>query len=50
MFGLYGVAAAWSIGTAILALGLIISCRKLVGLDPSLLLMFRPLRNPGGQV
>jgi O-antigen/teichoic acid export membrane protein len=50
MFDLYGVAAAWSIGTAILALGLIISCRKLVGLDPSLLLMFRPLRNPEGQV
>jgi O-antigen/teichoic acid export membrane protein len=50
MFGLYGVATAWSIGTAILAFGLIISCRRLVGLDPSLLLMLRPMRNPESQV
>jgi O-antigen/teichoic acid export membrane protein len=50
MFGLYGVAVAWSIGTALLAFGLIISCRRLVGLDPSLLSMFRPMRTPGSQV
>lgn len=50
MFGLYGVAVAWSIGTALLAFGLIVSCRRFVGLDPSLLSMFRPMRTPGSQV
>jgi O-antigen/teichoic acid export membrane protein len=34
--GLMGAAIAWSISTVILMLALIIACRRLVGLDPSL--------------
>jgi len=34
--GLMGAAIAWSISTVILTLALIIACRRLVGLDPSL--------------
>ena len=36
MLGLMGAAVAWSISTVILMLALIIACRRLVGLDPSL--------------
>jgi O-antigen/teichoic acid export membrane protein len=34
--GLMGAAIAWSVSTVILMLALIIACRRLVGLDPSL--------------
>jgi O-antigen/teichoic acid export membrane protein len=37
MFGLLGVAVAWSISAAGLALALVIACRRLVGIDPSIL-------------
>jgi O-antigen/teichoic acid export membrane protein len=35
-FGLMGAVIGWSISTVIMALALIIACRRLVGLDPSL--------------
>ena len=35
-FGLMGAAIAWSLSAAGMALALVIACRKLVGLDPSL--------------
>jgi O-antigen/teichoic acid export membrane protein len=35
LFGIIGAAAAWSISTVIMAVALIVACRKLVGLDPS---------------
>jgi O-antigen/teichoic acid export membrane protein len=35
-FGLMGAVVAWSISAVILTLALIIACRRLVGLDPSL--------------
>ena len=36
MFGLMGAVVAWSISTVIMSLCLIVACRRLVGLDPSL--------------
>ena len=36
LFGLMGAALAWSISVTILSVALIIACRRLVGLDPSL--------------
>ena len=35
-FGLMGAVVAWSISAVIMTLALIIACRRLVGLDPSL--------------
>ena len=35
MFGVVGAAVAWSISTVIMAVALIVACRRLVGLDPS---------------
>jgi O-antigen/teichoic acid export membrane protein len=36
-FGLIGVAVAWSISAAGLAFALVLACRRLVGIDPSIL-------------
>jgi O-antigen/teichoic acid export membrane protein len=36
MFGLMGAVVAWSVSTVIMSLCLIVACRRLVGLDPSL--------------
>jgi O-antigen/teichoic acid export membrane protein len=36
MLGLMGAALAWSISAVVLAVALIVACRRLVGLDPSL--------------
>src|SRR5262245_7598958 len=35
-FGLMGAALAWSISTVVMAAALIVACRRLVGIDPSL--------------
>jgi O-antigen/teichoic acid export membrane protein len=35
LFGVIGAATAWSISTVIMAVALIVACRRLVGLDPS---------------
>ena len=37
LFGLMGAAIAWSISTIVMASVLVIACRRLIGLDPSLL-------------
>jgi O-antigen/teichoic acid export membrane protein len=42
--GLIGAVAGWSISTVVLALALIIACRRLVGLDPSLSFALRSIR------
>jgi O-antigen/teichoic acid export membrane protein len=40
-FGLIGVAIAWSISAAGLALALMLACRRLVGIDPSIVAVMR---------
>jgi O-antigen/teichoic acid export membrane protein len=40
-FGLMGAVVAWSLSTIVMAVALIIACRRLVGLDPSLSFAFR---------
>ena len=35
LYGVLGAATAWSISTVIMAVALIVACRRLVGLDPS---------------
>jgi O-antigen/teichoic acid export membrane protein len=35
LFGVMGAAIAWSVSTVIMAVALIVACRRLVGLDPS---------------
>jgi O-antigen/teichoic acid export membrane protein len=44
--GLMGVVLAWSISTVIMTLALIIACRRLVGLDPSLGFTLRRISRP----
>jgi O-antigen/teichoic acid export membrane protein len=44
MFSLMGVAVATAVSTAYIAVGLIVACRRLVGLDPSLSFAFSRLR------
>jgi O-antigen/teichoic acid export membrane protein len=44
MLGLIGAVLAWSISAIILAVALIVACRRLVGLDPSLSFALAPRR------
>jgi O-antigen/teichoic acid export membrane protein len=45
-YGLMGAVAAWSISAIFMTTVLIVACRRLVGLDPSLIHAFGSLRNP----
>jgi O-antigen/teichoic acid export membrane protein len=44
MFGLIGAVVATAVTTVFMALALILACRRLVGLDPSLSFAFMRLR------
>jgi O-antigen/teichoic acid export membrane protein len=45
-YGLMGAVVAWCISAVFMTAALIIACRRLVGLDPSLLQAFGSLRQP----
>jgi O-antigen/teichoic acid export membrane protein len=45
-YGLMGAVVAWSISAIVMTAALIVACRRLVGLDPSLIHAFGSLRSP----
>ena len=45
-----GIAIAWSLSTAVMAMTLLVACRRLVGLDPSLSSALGFARRPVAQL